>query len=110
MTQLTSKKQITVDKRADKELSKFPRVVQAKFKALFEFLKKEGRLEEPDAKKLLASKNLFEVRVKNQGAWRSIYAYGDNNHIIILSAFNKKKQKTPKSEINKALTRLAEYQ
>jgi len=104
------RKTVFVDKRADIELRKFPREVQLKFRALFEILEEEGKLEEPFAKKLSGSHQLFEVRVNHQGQWRAIYAYVYGNSVAILSAFSKKTQKTPLSELEKANERRKNYE
>lgn len=103
------KKIIVLHIRADKELSKFPRVVQLKFKGWFELLESSGKLEKPFAKKLSGQVNLFELRVKYKGQWRATYAYIIGNKIIILAAFVKKTQKTPQKELNKSHKRLADY-
>lgn len=102
-------KTILLDKRAEKELKSFPRIIQLKFQALFEILEQTGKLEEPFGKKLSSRGNLFEMRVKHEGQWRAIYAYMQINAILILSAFGKKTQKTPIVEMEKAKKRLAEY-
>lgn len=103
------RKRILIDKRAEKELKKFPRIVQLKFQALFEILEEKGKLEEPFAKKLSGSIHLFEIRVKYQGQWRALYAYLRDNSIVILSAFSKKTQKTPLTELEKAKERRKIY-
>ena len=74
---------------------------------LFEILSQNGKLEMPFAKKI--DKNIYEIRINNKGQWRAIYAYVFKNQIIILSAFRKKTQKTPKKELTKALKRLKKY-
>lgn len=103
------KKTVLLNKFAEKELRKFDRVVQLKFQALFELLEAEGKLEEPYAKKLAGSTQLFELRIKYKGQWRAIYAYIQNDLIIILCAFAKKTQKTPIQELQKAKKRLANH-
>jgi len=103
------KKIVVVDSRSDKELKKFPHVVQLKFYAIFRVLEAEGKLEEPSGKKLVGATGLFEIRIKYKGQWRAIYAYLQNDKIIILSAFAKKTQKTPTLELDKAKKRLFEY-
>jgi len=103
------KKIIIVDRRSVKEINNFPREVQLKFKAIFIILENEGKLEEPDAKKLIGNIGLFEIRIKHRGQWRAIYAYLQDDNIIILSAFAKKTQKTPTCELDKAKERLFEY-
>lgn len=102
-------KVVSVDPRALKELKKFSDNVYLKFIALFELLEEEGFLYKPLAKKLKSHKNLFELRVKSKGQFRSLYAYIGKGEIIILSVFNKKGQKTLVREINKAIKRLRNY-
>lgn len=102
------KKTVLLHKKAEKELSKFPRIVGLKFKALFEILENKGKLEQPYAKKLTGQDELFELRVTFQGQWRAVYAYVVKDTIVILSAFSKKTQKTPPKEITKAQKRLLE--
>ena len=101
------KKIVQIDKHAEKEVSKFPRTVQIKFRALINILVDSGKLEPPEGKKL--SKGLFEMRVRHKDTYRSIYAYLEYNLIIILSAFIKKAQKTPLKELQKAEKRLKQY-
>ena len=102
-------KRILIDKRAEKELKKFSRPVQLKFQALFEILENDGKLEEPFGKKLSGKVSLFEMRIRFQGQWRALYAYIEKNSILILSAFVKKTQKTPITELEKAKSRLNDY-
>lgn len=98
---------VELDENANNELRKFTPEVQAKFMALFSILEKHGFLKEPFAKRL--NQNLFEIRVKHEGQWRATYAYLDEDRVIILSAFNKKTQKTPLNELKKAEKRLRRY-
>ena len=112
MAQLRVSKVIYIDRRAEKELRKFPRLVQLKFQALFEILQQEGKLEEPFGKKLSGTINLFEIRVKYQGQWRALYSYmykDSKDSIVVLAAFAKKTQKTPSAELRKAKKRLLDY-
>lgn len=101
------KKRIKLDINASKELRSFNKETQARFLALFLILKEEGFLTEPFAKKL--HDDIFEVRVRTGGQWRALYAYLEKNIIVILSAFHKKSQETPKNEIPKAVARLKGY-
>ena len=101
------KKQVIIDKRADKEIKKFPKIVQTKFTALFIILERDGSLKEPLGKRI--NNDLFEIRVKYKGQWRVLYAYLGKNEIVILSGFHKKTQKTPTQQIDKAIQRLKQY-
>jgi phage-related protein len=104
---MTRSKTIIIDRRAEKEIRKFPKKVQLDVEVLVDILERYGKLEEPDGKKL--NNDLYEIRIRYKGQWRIIYAYAIYNYIIILSAFHKKSQKTPVQEIMKAKKRLEEY-
>ncbi|MFH1958854.1 MAG: type II toxin-antitoxin system RelE/ParE family toxin [Patescibacteria group bacterium] len=96
-----------MNKKAQKEIEKFPKPVRIKFTAYLETLEEQGKLEKPFAKKI--SKDLYEIRVKYRGEWRAIYAYLLKNTVVVLSAFRKKTVKAPIKEINKAQRRLKEH-
>ncbi len=102
------KKAVRLDDRAKREIGKFPIPAQIKTAALLQALERDGFLHEPYAKKL--SVDLFEIRIKSKGQWRVLYAYLLQAEILILSAFHKKTQKTPLTELAKAKKRLQEYQ
>lgn len=54
---------------------------------------------------------LFEIRAKAQeGIGRSLYCYMKGYHIIVLHAFVKKSNKTPKFELDLAKKRKAEVE
>ncbi|MBX7227236.1 MAG: type II toxin-antitoxin system RelE/ParE family toxin [Chitinophagales bacterium] len=54
---------------------------------------------------------LFEVRVEFGGNIFRIFAFFDNGNLVVLgNGFQKKSQKTPKTEIEKALKIKAEYE
>jgi phage-related protein len=105
---LNMKKTVCLDDRAKREIGKFPLAAQIKTTALLQALERDGFLHEPYAKKL--NDDLFEIRIKSKGQWRVLYAYLLQTEILILSAFHKKTQKTPISELTKAKQRLKEYQ
>ena len=66
-----------------------------------------ANLGEPFTKSL--GKGVSEVRVKSkEGIGRSIYCYKKGNKIIILHSFIKKTQKTPKRELEIALSKKRE--
>lgn len=67
------RKKIYIDDKAEKELVRFSEIVQEEFEKRFEVLRSEGKLEFPEARKI--TKNLFEIRIKFQGAYRGFYAY-----------------------------------
>ena len=104
---MDGRKVVRIDKRAEKEIEKFPNQARAKIHAALIILSRDGKLEEPFGKKI--NSRLFEIRIKHLGQWRVIYTYVIENYIIVLSAFQKKTQKTPQQEVEKANKRLKEY-
>ena len=101
------RKEIFYDKNAAKELSGFKEEVQEQFESYIEVLAKEGKLEFPEARKV--SKNLFEIRVVRNNAYRGLYAYVKNDYIVLLHFFQKKTQKTPRQAIRVAEQRKRDY-
>lgn len=102
------RKNIFVDKNAEKELRKFSEEVQLEFEAYFKILEIEGKLEPPHAKKI--SRDLFEIRIKLQGEYRGFYAYIGKLDIVILHFFRKKTQKTPIKDLELAQKRYKQYE
>lgn len=102
------KKNIFLDKNAEKELRKFGEEVQLEFEAYFKILKYQGKIDLPHAKKI--TRNLFEIRVKLQGEYRGFYAYIGNLDIVVLHFFRKKSQKTPIKDLELAKRRLKQYE
>lgn len=68
---------------------------------------RDGKLIEPFGKKI--DKDLFEIRIENNGQYRLLYTYFVREYVVILSAFQKKTQQTPSKEIKKAKMRLKGY-
>jgi phage-related protein len=101
------KKEVVFDSRALKEFNELELEVKKEFGILIDTLEVDGKLSEPEAKKL--DKNLYEIRVRIKTAWRGFYAYISNNRIIILRIFQKQSQSTPEREIKTANQRLKEY-
>ena len=102
------KKNIFVDRNAEKELREFNEGVQVEFEAYFKILELEGKLDFPQAKKV--TKNLFEIRIKLKGEYRGFYAYIGKLDIVILHFFKKKTQKTPIKDLELAQRRLKQYE
>lgn len=102
------KKNIFVDKNAEKELREFSEEVQLAFEAYFKILELEGKLDFPQAKKITG--DLFEIRVKFQGEYRGFYAYIGKLDIVVLHFFRKKTQKTPIKDLELAQRRLKKYE
>lgn len=102
------KKNIFLDKHAEKELREFGEEIQLEFEAYFQILGLEGKLDFPHAKKI--SRGLFEIRIKVQGEYRCFYAYIGKLNIIILHFFRKKTQKTPIKSLELAQRRFKLYE
>ncbi len=102
------KKNIFVDKNAEKELREFSEEVQLEFEAYFKILEIEGKLDFPQAKKI--TKDLFEIKIKLKGEYRGFYAYVGKLNIVILHFFRKKTQKTPIQDLELAQRRLKQYE
>lgn len=98
---------VHIDPRALKEISKFPHGVRIKIDAVVKILERDGKLIEPNAKKI--DKELLEIRIKYQGQWRVLYAYSVKDRVILILAFQKKTQKLPQQYIKLAYKRLKEY-
>jgi len=102
------KKIVVYDRGALKELKKFNDSVRKDFVGLVETLSTEGRLNFPEGKRI--NRELFEIRVKRGGEYRSIYAYIFGDKIIILLFFQKKTQRTPLKIIKTSMQRLQKYE
>ena len=102
------KKNIFVDKNAEKELRKFNEEIQLEFEAYFKILELEGKLDLPHAKKV--TRDLFEIRIKLKGDYRGFYAYIGKLDIVVLHFFRKKTQKTPIKDLELAQRRLRLYE
>ncbi len=97
------KKEIFILNQAEKEIDTFPKHIRDRYWKLITEFETRGYLEYPDSKKLQGY-DLFEIRILGDGIYRFIYC-DHKEHIIILSAFKKKTQKTPVREIEKAIKR-----
>jgi phage-related protein len=64
------------------------------------------KLTMPHVKKMVSQKDLWELRVKiSTNNYRVFYFHYLNDSFVLLHGFQKKSQKTPKREIQTALTR-----
>lgn len=100
---------ITLNKKVDDELEMLDETFRAKFLHIAEMLENFGpeNVKEPYCKSL--GDKLWEIRMKGRpGIARAIYATTKNKKIIVLHAFIKKTQQTPKKAVNIALKRLKE--
>ncbi len=101
------KKEIIYDQNALEELDQLDRDVQKCFAKYIALLETDGRLEFPDARKI--TRDIFEIRVSQEGIYRGFYAYISHPDIVILHFFQKKTNKTPSKAIKLAERRLQKY-
>lgn len=87
-----------------------PPKIQARMLKLLELIEKHGANLGPPHTEPMGD-GLFEIRAKAQeGIGRSLYCYLKGKRIIVLHAFIKKTQKTPKQDIGLARLRKAEVE
>ena len=98
-----------LDDRVRDELDRLPPDMQARFRRIVELIQNYGleRVWEPHVKHLEGA--LWEMRMKGRdGISRAIYITATGRRVIVVRAFIKKTQKTPRREIEIALQRLKE--
>lgn len=76
-----------------------------KIEAFLQVLATTGRLDMPHGRKMVGQKNLFEIR---SGRHRILYGLHEGD-VVLVHAFMKKSQATPKGEIDLAVGRLDNY-
>ena len=82
---------------------------QAKIFFVLDLLETEGnKVREPYTKPL--HNGIFEIRVKADNAVRVLYFFKAGKKIILTNGFIKKTQKTPTSEIDKAIKYKTDYE
>lgn len=84
--------------------------MMAKFLRITDLLEENGpQIKMPYSKYI--GKNIFEIRViQNNNIVRVLYFFANDRKIILTNGFVKKSQKTPKSEIKKALIYKNDYE
>jgi phage-related protein len=90
-------------------LAEQPADVRAAFAHLFDLLESNGTdMGEPHVKPL--GKKLYELRVNGRdGTYRTLYFAARNRRFVMVHGFQKKTQKTPKQELEKALKRMTDF-
>jgi len=95
--------------RGDEPVREYIKALSDKERARLEgciyILATTGRLDMPHGKKMAGQKDLFEIR---SGRHRILYAF-HTGEVILLHAFMKQSQETPKREMDLAVRRLANY-
>ena len=77
----------------------------------FELIEELPRIPETYLKHIESTDGLFEIRVQQSSNVFRIFCFFDHGHlVVIINSFQKKTQKTPKQEIQKALKIKEEYE
>jgi len=84
--------------------------VKLKIQYVFELIKQVDRIPEKFLKHLTGTNGLYEVRIEYQSnIYRIFCCFDDGQLVILFNGFQKKTQKTPKKEIDKAERLMNEY-
>ena len=87
-----------------------PVKVQNKIFKIIEAIETLERVPENYLKQIKGTKGLYEARISlASNIWRVFCFFDKGRLVILLNGFTKKTQKTPKSEIEKALQLMNEY-
>lgn len=91
-------------------LTKQPIKVQNKIFKIIEAIETLERIPTTYLKQITGTNGLYEARIQlGTDIWR-VFCFFDNGRLVILlNGFQKKTQKTPKNEIEKALFLMKEY-
>lgn len=85
--------------------------VQRKIEWTLNLLQKIDRVPGKYFQHITGTQGLYEVRVESGGNIFRIFAFFDKGNLVVLgNGFQKKTQKTPQSEIRKALKIKVEYE
>ena len=88
-----------------------PNNVQAKIEWTLNLIRLTRQVPEKYFKHLEGTKGLYEIRIEVGNNIYRIFSFFDKGNLVVLgNAFQKKTQKTPKLEIEKALKIMEEYQ
>lgn len=87
-----------------------PKKVQDKIFKIIEAIETLERVPANYLKHLTGTTGLYEARIQlGSNIWRVFCFFDGEKLVILINAFQKKTQKTPKNEIEKALKIMAEY-
>jgi phage-related protein len=91
-------------------LQKQPIKVQNKIFKILEAIETLERIPATYLRLIAETKGLYEARIQvGSDIWRVFCFFDSGRLVILLNGFQKKKQKTPKSEIEKAIRLMREY-
>ena len=84
--------------------------VKSKIKNVLELIKQVDRIPEKFLKHLSGTDGIYEIRIEYQSNIYRIFCCFDKGNVVILfNAFQKKSQKTPQKELDKAIRLKNEY-
>lgn len=84
--------------------------VQGKIQYVFELIKQVDHVPEIFLKHLSGTNGLYEIRIEYQSNIYRIFCCFDEGRLVVLfNGFQKKTQKTPKSELEKAVQLMRDY-
>ena len=84
--------------------------VKQKVQYVLELIKQVDRVPEKFLSPMTGYDGLYEIRIEFQSnIYRVFCCFDEGKLIVLLNGFQKKTQKTPKSEIEKAITLMNEY-
>ena len=84
--------------------------VQSKIEWTLGIIEEVNRIPTKFFQYLTGTDGLYEIRIEFEGNIYRIFSFFDRGNIVVLvNSFQKKSQKTPKKEINKALRIKKEY-
>ena len=87
-----------------------PQKIQDKIFKIIEIIEYQQRVPERYLKHLEGQQGLYEARITlGSNIWRVFCFFDKGKLVILLNGFQKKTQKTPKSEIEKAVLLMREY-
>jgi len=87
-----------------------PQKVQDKIFKIIEIIEFQQRIPEKYLKHIEGTKGLYETRIKlGTDIWRVFCFFDNGKLVILLNGFQKKSQKTPPSEIGKAIKLMTDY-
>jgi phage-related protein len=87
-----------------------PENVQVKIEWTLNLIRVQQHVPEKYFKHMEGTKGLYEVRIEVESNIYRIFCFFDKGYLVVLgNAFQKKSQRTPKSEIEKALKIMEDY-
>ncbi|MBI1837561.1 MAG: type II toxin-antitoxin system RelE/ParE family toxin [Flavobacteriia bacterium] len=84
--------------------------VKSKIQYVFDLIKQVDRVPEKILKHLTSTNGLYEVRVEvGSDIYRIFCCFDEGKLVVLFNGFQKKTQKTPKGELEKAMNLMNEY-